>query len=217
MPLGGDRRHLFRLWPAHVIALHRARQQRLQRRRLTGGQRLTQLLKLRLQVFEAQIRLHATLDAGMLCRCRVGADEQFFAQLLAGTQPHVLDLDIAVLIGVVLDLTAHKADHRAGEIVDLHRLAHVEHEHLAACRHRAGLNHQRRRFRDRHEIADHARVRNGHRPAARDLLAEQPNHRARAVEHIAEPHHGKNGPLPRLVGARLQDHLGEPLAGAHQA
>ena len=51
------------------------------------------------------------------------------------------------------------------EVEDLHRLAHVEHEDLAAAADRAGLDHQRHGLRDRHEVARHLRVRDRHRAA----------------------------------------------------
>ena len=44
------------------------------------------------------------------------------------------------------------------------------------------------RLRDRHEVARHLRVRDGHRPAALDLAAEDRDHAARRAEHVAEAH-----------------------------
>ena len=51
------------------------------------------------------------------------------------------------------------------QIDDPDRLAHVEHEDLAAAAERAGLQHQLHRLRDGHEVAAHLRVRDRHRPA----------------------------------------------------
>ena len=46
-----------------------------------------------------------------------------------------------------------------GQVEDPHRLAHVEHEDLAAAADRAGLHDERDRLRDRHEEARHLGVR----------------------------------------------------------
>ena len=55
------------------------------------------------------------------------------------------------------------------EIDDLHRVAHLEHEHLAAHRQLARADDQLHRFGDRHEVARHPRVGDRDRPALRDL------------------------------------------------
>ena len=56
-------------------------------------------------------------------------------------------------------------------------------------RHRAGLQHQLRGFRNRHEEARDVRMRHRDRSAVIDLLEEQRHDRTRRSEHIAEPHH----------------------------
>ena len=108
-----------------------------------------------------------------------------------------------------------KLHHQARQIVDLDRLAHVEHEHLAAGRHGAGLDDQFGGFRDRHEVADDLGVRDGHRTAGCDLLAEAADDGAGAVEHVAEADHREDGADVRLGGVRLQDQLAEALACPH--
>ena len=60
-------------------------------------------------------------------------------------------------------------------------------------------------------------MRDRYRPVGLDLAAKPAHDRARAVQHVAEPHHREDGPPPAVGGARLQDHLGQPLAGAHDA
>ena len=83
---------------------------------------------------------------------------------------------------------AREPDHLAREVDDLHRLAHVEHEDLAALAHQPGLQHELRRLRDRHEVALDVGMRDGDRAAARDLLAEVRHHAAGRAEHVAEAH-----------------------------
>ena len=68
------------------------------------------------------------------------------------------------------------------------RLAHLEHEHLAAARERARADDELHRLRDRHEVARHRRVGDRDRAAGGDLAAEDRHHRARRAEHVAEAH-----------------------------
>ena len=96
---------------------------------------------------------------------------ELLVQLLAGPGADELDLRRRLLAG--------EADHVLGEVDDLHRLAHVEHVDLAAAADRAGLDDERRRLRDRHEVARHLGVRDGQRPAALDLAPEDRHDRAR--------------------------------------
>src|SRR6185436_2841966 len=72
------------------------------------------------------------------------------------------------------------------EIDDPHRLAHVQHEQLAALRQAAGLQHEIDRFRDRHEEALRVRMRHRDRPAALDLTLEFGDHTAAAAEYVTE-------------------------------
>ena len=109
---------------------------------------------------------------------------------------------------VRLRLLAGEADHVAGEVEDLHRLAHVEHVDLAAAADRAGLHDERHGLRDRHEVARHLRMRHGHRPALLDLAPEDRNHAARGVEHVAEA----NGDEARADVLAVPVGLDDPLA-----
>src|SRR5258707_935365 len=70
---------------------------------------------------------------------RLVVDQQFLKQLFAWPQPRVNDTD--VLLG-----ESRQADHLARELGDLHWLAHVEHEDLAAAAELRGLQHQLRRL-----------------------------------------------------------------------
>ena len=70
-------------------------------------------------------------------------------------------------LSLVAHFEAGQADHGAGQIVDAHRLAHVEHEHFAALRHGAGLDDELGRLGDRHEIADDLGMGDGTGPPAR--------------------------------------------------
>ncbi|MNZ53187.1 hypothetical protein D3C78_710580 [compost metagenome] len=158
----------------------------------------------------------------------VVADQQLLVELLARAQAAELDGDVAVRLVLRAHAEAGEMHHLLRQLGDLHRLAHVQHEHVAACAHRAGLDHQLRRFRDGHEVAGDFRVGHGDRPAALDLLAEQRNHRAGRAQHVAETHHGEARAVGHrrlalhieqchllLGGQRLQDQLGHALGAAH--
>src|SRR3984957_1666305 len=95
---------------------------------------------------------------------------------------------------------SHQIDHSPRQIPDPHRLAHVEHEYVAALSHRTGLNHELRGFRDGHEIADYLGMRDGDRPAGFYLLIEERHDRPRRGQDIAEPHHAK----PSFTAAPVQ-------------
>ena len=76
-------------------------------------------------------------------------------------QPGEVDLDVALGIVLVAYVVALQADHLAGQFVDLHRRAHVEHEDVAASGHAAGLQHERHGFGNGHEVAGHLGVGDG--------------------------------------------------------
>src|ERR1700733_14513322 len=79
--------------------------------------------------------------------------EQVLVELLPGTGADDLDRDVA------LWLEPGQPDHRLREVDNRDRLAHLEHEHLAAAlAQRAGANDQLDRLRDRHEVARHPRI-----------------------------------------------------------
>ena len=109
---------------------------------------------------------------------------------------------------------AHQVDHLLGQIANSHRLAHVEHEHVAARAHRARLNHQRGGLGNRHEVAVDLGMRDGDRSAVANLLAEQRHHRARRSQHVAESDHRERRARAALVET-LQHELGETLGRAH--
>ncbi len=155
-------------------------------------------------------RLLPDQDALLLRRARALGDRmEFLGQLFPGTQPGELDADVHPLG------EPRHADELAREIEDADLLAHVEQEHLAAAPHRAGLEHQPRRLRHRHEVAPRLRVRDRERPAALELALEQRDHRALAAQHVAEAHRDEAGAA--AVGARLEQHLAHPLGGPHDA
>ncbi len=108
-------------------------------------------------------------------------------------------------------------DELARQLIDAHRFAHVEHIDLAfgpgiALGQGAGAQHQARGLLDGHEVSDHVRVGDGHRPAEADLAFEQGHHRAGGAEDVAEPDDGDPGPSAGGYGmdAALGDALGRP-------
>ena len=161
----------------------------------------------------------------------------FLKQFFTGTQAGVFHLNVHIR------LEARQLDEVAGQCVDLHRGAHVQHEDLAALRVGAGLQDQTHRLGDGHEIADDVRVGHCDRPAMGDLLFEQRDDAAVAAQHVAEAHRHKLGaglahrdraadladvlrvdeqlrdlvcsPLFYHPVEGLDDHLAQALAGAH--
>jgi len=165
--------------------------------------------------------------------------ELLFIELLTRTETDVFDLDIHIR------LEAGKADHVAGQSIDLHRAAHVEDEDLAPVGIGAGQHDKAHSLGDSHEIADDVRV--GHRDGAAllDLLPEDGDHRAVGAQDVAEADCHELGldiaedlsravliracltqmgkQLRNLGGAAgldlgvegLDDHLTETLTGAH--
>src|SRR5437867_4180755 len=91
--------------------------------------------------------------------------EQFFEELLPLAQAGKFYFDIC--FG-----KAREPDHVSRKIDDLHRLAHVEHEELAAFSHEGSLQHELRGLRNRHEIPRDVRMRDRQRSTAGDLLAD---------------------------------------------
>ncbi len=136
----------------------------------------------------------------------LGIEEQFLIELLARPGTAEPDLDVA-------HLEARQADEVVGQVHDLERLAHVQHEYLAALADGPGLQHQLHRLRDGHEIAAHLRVGNRERTALADLPEEGRHHAPTAAQHVAEPH--RDEVLPLLFRDLLHDLLGDPLGGAH--
>ena len=133
----------------------------------------------------------------------LAGEQQLLIELLALAQTRVHHGDVHVR------LQTGQADHIAREIVNAHRLAHVQHENLAAARIGAGLENELYSLGNGHEIADDALVRHGDGAALRNLLAEERNHTAGAAEHIAEAH--GNILRPGALVHHLHDHLAHAL------
>ena len=102
----------------------------------------------------------------------------------------------------------------ARQIDDLHRLTHVEHQHLAALANHRRLQHQACGFGDGHEVTNDVGVRHGDGPTARNLLFEFGDHAAAAAQHIAKTH-GHEPRAAMRLRERGDDHLGRPLGCTH--
>lgn len=130
---------------------------------------------------------------------------QFFQQFLprAGAG----ELDFNILVGAV----AAQADHVAGQVVDGHRLPHIQDKGLPAMAEGSGVEHQLHRLRNGHKISAHLPVGDGHRASPGDLFPEDGHHAPLGIQHIAEPHRAepvagcrphnscKQSSAPRLV------------------
>ncbi len=106
----------------------------------------------------------------------------------------------------------------SAKLDDANGLAHLEHEHLAAClAQRPGPDHQLDRLGDRHEVARHARIGDGHGPAGRDLAAEDRDHRtgrARARCRSARSRRRCSDNAPAAASTRpLRERLGRAHHG----
>src|SRR5215207_47236 len=134
--------------------------------------------------------------------------EQLLVQLLARPRADHLDRDVA------LGLQSGEPDHVVRQLHDPHRLAHLEHEDLAALHERARPDHELDRLGDRHEVARHLAVRDRERAAGGDLAPEDRHDRARGAEHVAEAH-GAEGRLREALVGRLDGPFRERLGGAH--
>lgn len=135
---------------------------------------------------------------------------QFFQQFLprAGAG----ELDFNILVGAV----AAQADHVAGQVVDGHRLPHIQDKGLPAMAEGSGVEHQLHRLRNGHKIPAHLPVGDGHRASPGDLFPEDGHHAPLGIQHIAEPHRAEPGggmPPPQ----QLQTELRPPFGGPHDA
>ena len=133
---------------------------------------------------------------------------KLFVELLPGPDARKADLDR-------IFRQARQADQVAGQVDDLHRLAHLQDEDFAALAHRRGLQHQLRGLRDGHEETGHAGIGDGDRSAAADLVLEDRHHAAVGPQHVAEPHHGEAGRRDLRHG--VDEALGNLLRHAHDA
>ena len=138
--------------------------------------------------------------------CLFVVGQQLLEEFLARAQAGEGDGDLG--LGV-----AGQAHHGAGQVHDADGLAHVEHEGLATASHQAGLQHELGGLGDGHEIAGDVGVGDGDGAAVGDLFAELGDDAAAGAQHVAEAHehHGQGGHAVLV----LQDHLGQPLGGAH--
>src|SRR5581483_4260881 len=141
------------------------------------------------------------------------------AHLLALVPEHLVDL----LAGedareddrhLVLVATG-QPDHLLREVEDADRLAHVQHVDLAPAAHRARLDDERRRLRDRHEEARHLGMTDRDGAAALDLPPEDRDHGAGRAEHVAEADGDEAGRHVLAQGERLDDPLAHGLRLAH--
>ena len=138
----------------------------------------------------------------------LGRRAQLLDQLLAPSRPVDADRDLGA------DGVAREPDHALGEVADVDRLAHLEHEHLAALDEHRRLQHELHRLVHAHEEPRHAGVRDGDRTTGRDLARERRDDAAAAPEHVAEPHRAEPGALGRTGE---DDLLARPLRRAHHA
>lgn len=150
-------------------------------------------------------------DVDQLIRCirhALFVHQKLLVELLARAETHVLDLD------VYIRGQSGESDQVPGHVVDLHRLAHVEDEDLAALRVVRRLEHQGDGLRDGHEVADDPLVGDGYRTALRDLLLEERDDGAVGAEDVTEADSDEVG-LRVLPVHHLDDHLTDPLRGTH--
>ena len=146
---------------------------------------------------------------------RVLADQKLLIKLLAGPQADIGDGDVAVGMLLVAHFETREADHGAGQVVNLDRRSHLQHEYFAPGRHRSRLDYELSRLRNRHEVADHVGMGHGHRTRGLDLVAKQLDHGTGRIEHVPEPHHGEDGRRAALLRECLKNLLGQSLACAH--
>ncbi len=129
-------------------------------------------------------------------------------ELLSWPQPRKDDRDLA-------QAEAGQLDQVLGQIDDADRLAHVQHEELAAQRHTARFDHEVHGFGNRHEVARDIRMRDAHRSTLFDLMLEGRNHASAASEHVAE---ANDHELPtRRCGGGPNDGLRQTLGRTHHA
>ena len=106
--------------------------------------------------------------------------EFFFIELFARAKSGVLNLNIDIRF------EAGEADQVPGQVIDLDRGTHIQHEDLAAFGVGAGQHDQGDSFRDCHEVADDVRVGHGDGAAFFNLLFEDRNDGAVGAQDVAE-------------------------------
>ena len=118
-------------------------------------------------------------------------------------------------IGLVAHPQARQLHHTAGQVINAHGLAHVQHKHIPALGHGPSLHDQLRGLGNGHEIPRDVGMGQGDRAILGNLLPKQGHHRTRRTQHIAKAHHGETGVHARLLRHGLQHHFGQSLTGAH--
>src|SRR6185312_13319758 len=115
--------------------------------------------------------------------------EHLLVQLLARPDPGELNVDVLAW------LEAAESDEIGGQVDDPDRLAHVQHEDLAAKPERASLQDQLHRFRDRHEVAAHLGVGDRYGPASTYLTEERRHDAPSASQHVSEAYRDEIAPV----------------------
>ena len=133
---------------------------------------------------------------------------QYLVQLLSGAHPGDLDGDVDA------DLAARQSDHALGQIDDLDRHAHLQHEDLAPMREDGRLEHQLHGLFHTHEEARHAWIGHGDWATLGDLATEGGDDAAPAAQDVPEAHRAVGGTGRRMGQDGL---LGQPLRCAHDA
>src|SRR6185437_10133919 len=133
--------------------------------------------------------------------------EHLLVQLLA--RPDASELNVDVLAW----LEAAESDEIRGQVDDLDRLAHVQHEDLAAESECAGLKDELHRFRNRHEVAAHLGVRDRYGPPSTYLTEERRHDAPSASKHVSEAHRHEIAPVRH--GCVLHHSLGEAFRCPH--
>ncbi len=135
--------------------------------------------------------------------------QELLEQTLPGPQAGELDADVLPRRQPV------ETDERLRHVHDADRLPHVEDEDLAAAPDARRVQDELDGLGHGHEQPRDFRVRHGDRAAALDLLAEQRQHAAARVEHVAEAHGEQPGGRACVHEPELQ--LGHALGDAHHA
>ena len=133
--------------------------------------------------------------------------EQLFIELFTRTQTGEF------YINVLIWRIARKSDNILREIDYLHRLAHIEHEYLAALCGSTRLKNKGHSLGDGHEITDDILVSDGYRTAVCYLILEKRNNGTVRAEDIAESDRDELGIRMLVVG--LDYHLADTLCRAH--
>ena len=107
---------------------------------------------------------------------------QFFKKLL--TRAFTDELHRHIQLG----FESAEFDEIVRKIDDSNRLAHVENENLSPLAHGARLHNELTRFRNRHEITHHVRMRHRHGSASFDLILKNRNHGTRGAQDISKAH-----------------------------